>query len=257
MPYILPSQAQKHVTLNESMRLLDALVQLAVAGVSDAPPAEPVDGERHIVGASPGGAFAGHADEIAAFQDGAWIFIAPRAGWRAWNAADETLRVWNGTAWSALSGGGGAGDVAGPDGGVADGDVALFDGATGKAIRGGRGAIDYLGVGTAPDATSTDISNRLIVRASRMLFEALPGAETPGTGDIKVQLSKEAEGNSASVFFARNYSGRAEFGLVESDERQLPVRALRSNQEAAGGPLATGGDGSEEPTGDRATARTA
>ncbi len=30
LPYIMPSQAQKHVTHNEAIRTLDALVQLAV-----------------------------------------------------------------------------------------------------------------------------------------------------------------------------------------------------------------------------------
>lgn len=31
LPYILPSQAQKHVTHNEALRMLDAMVQLSVA----------------------------------------------------------------------------------------------------------------------------------------------------------------------------------------------------------------------------------
>ncbi|MES2335794.1 MAG: hypothetical protein V4551_14090 [Pseudomonadota bacterium] len=32
LPYILASQAQKHVTHNEALRLLDAMVQLSVLG---------------------------------------------------------------------------------------------------------------------------------------------------------------------------------------------------------------------------------
>lgn len=222
LPYLEAGQAQKHVTLNESLRRLDAVTQLAVAAVSNQPPAEPAEGERHVVGASPSGAFAGHTNEIAAFQDGAWVFLTPQPGWRAWNVAAETLLVWTGSAWSGFSGGG-EGDVEGPEGGVADGDVVLFDGATGKAIRKGRGAIDWLGVGAPPDATDTDTSNRLVVKASRALFYAREDAETPGTGDIKLQISKEAEGNSASFFFATNFSGRAEFGLVESDSFALKV----------------------------------
>ncbi len=223
LPYLEAGQAQKHVTLNESLRLLDAVTQLAVIAISASPPSEPDEGERHIVGASPSGAFAGHANAVAAFQDGAWVFLAPQAGWRAWRAADETLLIWNGTAWSTLSGGGGEGDVEGPDGGVADGELALFDGTTGKAIKRGRGTVDYLGIGVAADTTSTDTSNRLAVRGSRMLFDAIPAAETPGSGDIKVQLSKEAEANSASFFFSTAYSGRAEFGLIESDSFALKV----------------------------------
>lgn len=224
LPFLEAGQAQKHVTLNEALRLLDALVQLAVESVTSAPPAEPEEGERHIVGASPGGAFAGHADRIAAYQDGAWVFLAPRPGWRAWNVDEEELLVWDGNEWAALSAGGGSGegDVEGPDGGVADGEVALFDGTTGKAVKNGRGTISHLGVGAPFDDTDTDTSNRLVVRANRSVY-AIPESETPGSGDIKIQISKEAEGNSASFFFTTAFSGRAEFGLVEGDDFMLKV----------------------------------
>jgi hypothetical protein len=224
LPFLESGQAQKHVTLNEALGLLDAIVQLAVIGVTSAPPSEPEEAERHIVGASPSGAFSGHDNKVAAYQDGTWVFLAPQPGWRAWNAGDEELLIWSGSEWVALSAGaGGEGDVEGPDGGVADGDVALFDGTTGKAVKKGRGTVDYLGVGVAADTTATDTSNRLAVRGNRMLFDAIPAAETPGSGDIKVQLSKEAEANSASFFFSTSYSGRAEFGLVEGDDFTLKV----------------------------------
>jgi hypothetical protein len=101
---------------------------------------------------------------------------------------------------------------------VADGDLALFDGATGKAIKGGRGAISHLGIGTAPDATDTDTSNRLIVRGNRALFHAIPAAETPGSGDVKVQVSKEAAGNTAAWFFATDFQPRGEIGFIADDD---------------------------------------
>ena len=42
LPYILASQAQKHVTHNEALRLLDAMVQLSVLDRDlAAPPASP------------------------------------------------------------------------------------------------------------------------------------------------------------------------------------------------------------------------
>jgi hypothetical protein len=224
LPFIEAGQAQKHVTHNEALRVLDAVTQLAVAAVSASPPSEPEEGERHIVGASASGAFAGHDDQVAAFQDGGWVFLTPQPGWRAWNVADEELLVWTGAGWSAISAGGsGEGDVEGPDGGVADNELALFDGTTGKAIKSGRGTVSHLGVGAPPDATDTDTSNRLVVKASRAVFYAREDAETPGTGDIKIQVSKEAEGNSGSFFFSTNFSGRAEFGLVEGDNFLLKV----------------------------------
>jgi len=101
LPYIMPSQAQKHVTHNEALRMLDALVHLRVGarGV-DTPPADPAEGDRWMVGAAPSGAFAGQSGNIAAFQDGAWAFHPPRAGWVIWDAAESALLVFDGAAWT-------------------------------------------------------------------------------------------------------------------------------------------------------------
>jgi Protein of unknown function (DUF2793) len=51
LPYIQPAQAQEHVTHNEALRSLDALVQLAVTDASQSsPPVTPSAGARYIVG---------------------------------------------------------------------------------------------------------------------------------------------------------------------------------------------------------------
>lgn len=100
LPYLMPSQAQKHVTHNEALQLLDALVQLSVEGFDAAtPPASPAPGETHALGAAPQAAWAGHAAEIAVWQGEGWLFLAPLPGWRAWSLADAELRVWDGSAW--------------------------------------------------------------------------------------------------------------------------------------------------------------
>ena len=75
LPYIAPSQAQKHITHNEAIRALDALVQLSVSAVSDSPTETPADGQRYIVSDNPMGVFEGHAQKVASFQDGAWRFL--------------------------------------------------------------------------------------------------------------------------------------------------------------------------------------
>jgi hypothetical protein len=103
MPYIAPSQAQKHVTHNEAIRTLDALVQLAVADRSlTAPPPAPEAGERHIVAPGGSGAWSGHDGKIAAFEDGSWYFHVPRAGWIAWCAIDGSLLIFDGSDWAPL-----------------------------------------------------------------------------------------------------------------------------------------------------------
>ncbi|MEW9806896.1 DUF2793 domain-containing protein [Mesorhizobium sp. ZMM04-5] len=101
LPYIMPSQAQKHVTHNEAIRSLDALVQLAVLDRDLAgPPVSPVDGDRYLVASGAGGAWAGQDGKIAAWQDGAWAFLSPRAGWLAWVADEARLVCFGGAAWA-------------------------------------------------------------------------------------------------------------------------------------------------------------
>jgi len=69
LPYLIAAQAQKHVTHNEALRTLDAIVQLLVLDKDLAtPPGSPADGNRYIVAASPTGAWTGQAGKIAAWQ---------------------------------------------------------------------------------------------------------------------------------------------------------------------------------------------
>lgn len=100
LPYIMPSQAQKHVTHNEVLRMLDAIVHLRVEDRDrNSPPPSPVEGQRHLLGVAPTGAFAGHAGAIAAFQDGAWSFYQPREGWAIWDASGGGLLALDDGAW--------------------------------------------------------------------------------------------------------------------------------------------------------------
>lgn len=100
LPYIMPSQAQKHVTHNEALRRLDALVQIGVESrVLAVPPAVPAEGERHLVAAEPGGAWAGRAGAVAAWQDGAWAFYPPDEGWLVFVRDEALLLVRRDDAW--------------------------------------------------------------------------------------------------------------------------------------------------------------
>lgn len=91
LPYILPSQAQKHVTHNEALRMLDAIVHMGVKSWSlgDAP-SSPAEGDRYIVAAQASGAWAGKDGMVASFIDGGWLFVIPATGWLAY-VADEAL----------------------------------------------------------------------------------------------------------------------------------------------------------------------
>ncbi len=78
-------QAQKHVTHNDALTRLDALVHLTVDSRSQTvPPAVPTELSAFIIPPGATGVFSGRTDQIALFEDGGWIFLTPRPGWQAW-----------------------------------------------------------------------------------------------------------------------------------------------------------------------------
>ena len=100
LPYILAAQAQKHVTHNDAVRLLDAIVQLSVLDRDlTAPPASPADGDRYILASGATGLWAGWDLNVTTWVDGVWMRLVPRPGWLAWIADEATVSVWTGTIW--------------------------------------------------------------------------------------------------------------------------------------------------------------
>ena len=108
LPYLLPNQAQKHVTMNESLRALDAIVQLSVISISEtSPPDDPSEGDRYVVADPVAGDCSGTVGQVAAFQDGSWTFHVPQIGWTAWVEQSAQLFVFEGEGWTALNATGG------------------------------------------------------------------------------------------------------------------------------------------------------
>ena len=106
LPFILPSQAQKHVTHNEALVALDALVQLSViSAVQTAPPASPAEGERYLVPAGATGAWSGQDDKLAVKDASGWLFLDPREGWTAWVQDQATQVRFTGAGWAGAGGG--------------------------------------------------------------------------------------------------------------------------------------------------------
>jgi hypothetical protein len=104
LPYIEAAQAQKHVTHNDALRILDALVMLAALDRDLAsPPSSPADGDRYLVASGASGAWTGKDGKIAAWQDGAWAFFAPQEGWHLWVADEDILLVFDGASWVGVS----------------------------------------------------------------------------------------------------------------------------------------------------------
>jgi hypothetical protein len=180
LPYLMPSQAQKHVTHNEALQLLDAVVQLTVEAFgATTPPARPAAGQVWALGPSPGGAWAGQGRRLAARIGGDWVFIDPLEGWRAWGRAEAELRVWRGTLWDRLP----------------------------------LQNLDGLGIASVYDTT-----NRLSVASPATLL-------THAGGGHQLKINKAGPGQTASLLYQTDWSGRAEMGLAGGDNFSVKVSA--------------------------------
>jgi len=106
LPFLQSGQAQKHVTVNESLLRLDALVQLAVVSASTAAqPGSPTDGDIYILPSGKSGAdWGGMANgALAYYRDGVWEELTPRAGLLAHVDDTGALLVHSGATWEDLS----------------------------------------------------------------------------------------------------------------------------------------------------------
>ncbi len=101
LPFIMPAQAQKHVTHNEALQKLDVLVQTVVEAfdASD-PPAAPTEGTTWALGPAPTAAWSGQAHNLATWTNGAWLFAALQQGFTAVEQGGTELMIWDGTTWN-------------------------------------------------------------------------------------------------------------------------------------------------------------
>ncbi len=84
IPFLSAGQAQKELTHNEALQMLDALIATAVEDAPQASaPAAPTVGLCYLVSASPTGVWAGQANKLAQYTAGGWRFIAPVEGLKA------------------------------------------------------------------------------------------------------------------------------------------------------------------------------
>ncbi|RIY01256.1 DUF2793 domain-containing protein [Aureimonas flava] len=189
LPLLMPQQAQRHLTLNDAFRLLDVLVQTAVVSAERSD--EPDAGEEGQLFILPPGATGARWSEmetgsLALFDNGGFVEIRPVAGQLAYVTDRRSLLLFDGAAW-------GEGPFA-------------------------RDEWPAIGVNAAPST-----GNRLTVAADAELLTH--DARTPGSGDARKIVNKQATARVASVLFQTAFSGRAEIGLLGEDRFAVRVSA--------------------------------
>ena len=101
LPLLAVSQAQKEVTHNEALVLIDALIQLTVESTQSMPPAvtEADIGKCWLVGAAPSGLWVNKVGHIAIWTGGSWRFSDPQTGMRLWDRSIGRQSHYNAGQW--------------------------------------------------------------------------------------------------------------------------------------------------------------
>jgi hypothetical protein len=180
MPFIQPSQAQKHITHNQAISALDVLVQMTVLDHALAtPPLVAELGDSYIVATDGTDAWVGQDGAIATKVDGGWEFAAPQIGWRAFVVSTDSIWTFAAAGWG-------------------DAKDALND-------------LNTLGLGAIADS-----ANPFTARINSALWTAKPVVEG-GTGSVLQVINKDAATNDAGFVFQTGYSAKAIVGTFGAD----------------------------------------
>lgn len=194
LPYLAAGQLQKHVTLNEALTRLDALIQTAtVSRTTGEQPADPAEGSLYILPEGASGAdWSGRAPgSLMRHERGGWLPVPAPDGVLVVVLDSEEILVRRGGAWSPLSFG------------------------LPEEIQ----QIARLGVNATADA-----DNVVAVRANKTLWTALE-SQSGGDGDLRFTFNKQTSADVLSLLFQSGWGGRAELGLVGDDDLRLKVSA--------------------------------
>lgn len=101
LPLLQPSQAQKHVTVNEALAKLDGLTQLVMQSVTETtPPVIAEDGTAYFLPVGSVNAWAGMDGQIAIWSNGGWTFTTPKFGWRGFILDEAEPAIFDGRVWA-------------------------------------------------------------------------------------------------------------------------------------------------------------
>lgn len=191
LPYLAAGQMQKHVTLNEALTRLDALVQAAVISrTTTEQPADPGDGALYILpDDAEGAAWEGRPEgALMRFEAGGWTLVPAPDGMVVVVLDAGELVVRHDGDWRPIG-----------------------------ELLGEIQQLTRLGLGTTADA-----DNPFAAKLNKALWTALE-TDSGGDGDLRLTLNKQTSSDVLSLLFQSGYGGRAELGLIGDDDLRLKV----------------------------------
>jgi hypothetical protein len=188
MPLIAGNQNQKHITHNSALRVLDAIVQLSVKDRNlTTPPVSPINGDRYLVASGGSGDWSGWDGHIAAYQDNSWSEYIPKEGWLLWIDDENSLFVYDGSAW-----------------------VDFTSGAISSPLS--NGSFSLLGINGAV----ADTTNRFSINSPGVLFNH-------ETDNFSITMNKASDTDNNEIYFQTGYSTRAIMGNGGDDNFSVKV----------------------------------
>lgn len=101
LPLLRAGQAQKEMSHNEALALIDLLMQPQIVAIGvNAPPTAPLAGQCWIVGTSPTGVWTGRAGQLAGWTEGGWRFVTPGEGMAFWLSEQAGFVRYSGGGWT-------------------------------------------------------------------------------------------------------------------------------------------------------------
>jgi Protein of unknown function (DUF2793)/Chaperone of endosialidase len=189
LPYLLASQTQKHVVINECFNRLDNLIMPSVISRKIiAPPIAASEGDNYLIPENNSDEWGNKKNQIAIYYNLGWEYIIPNKGFICFINDENQFLVFNGSDW------------------------VIFP----------LNPIHFQNLPSIGIGTSADNYNLFASKTNSALFCSKNISEG-GNGNIFVVLSKENESNSASYLFQNNWSGRAELGLIGNDNLLFKV----------------------------------
>lgn len=163
--------------INRSLQVIAALCQAGAVDQTDTPPSTTLDdvGAIWIVGTSPTGVWAGHANAVAlCTAANVWQYLVPVEGWLIRDQSAHEYLYFDGSAWQVFTDGGGGGVT------PRDAVTAL---ATSGTVNVDAGAGDYFTLALAGNVTSLTFSNLPASGKAASLLIRITQDSTPRTLD--------------------------------------------------------------------------
>ena len=102
LPVMQPSQAQKHVTHNEALNVLDTVTQLCVLDSTLTTPPLAQRGDRYLVPNGGVDAWENYEGALALFDGNVWQFVTAQVGWLAFDQSRGRYLHFDGGGWIEL-----------------------------------------------------------------------------------------------------------------------------------------------------------